>query len=291
MSAIVFEVAKEAGTSVALACRALEVSRSTAYAQRDRKPSDRDSETAELDVAIRAVFEASKGWYGSPRVYEELVAQGYKTSRKRVAQRMKALGLRARRPKRFRKTTQADGSPVAPNLLDRQFSGYAKNEVWVGDVTYVWTLRGWLYLAILVDLGTRGIVGWATSDHCDTDLCLLALERAVARHHPPAGLLHHTDRGSTYTAKAYQKRMEQLGMVVSMSRKGDCWDNAVAESTIGTIKAELLADWTPPTRAIATHALFRYIEGFYNPKRRHSSLGYRSPLEVEFALLNSAQAA
>ena len=291
MSAVVFEVAKEAETSVAVACRALGVSRSTAYAKRDREPPPRSSETAQLDVAIRAVFAANQGRYGSPRVYRELRDQEYRTSRKRVAERMKVLGLVARRPKRFRRTTQADGSPVAPNLLGRQFSGHGRNEVWVGDVTYIWTWEGWEYLAILVDLGTRAIVGWATSQWCDTDLCLLALERAVARHHPPAGLMHHTDRGSTYTASAYQKRLAELGMVASMSRKGDCWDNAVAESTIGTIKAELLADWTPPSRAIGTHALFHYIEGYYNARRRHSSLGYRSPIEVEFSLLNSARAA
>jgi transposase InsO family protein len=291
MSAVVFELAKEAEQPVVRVCRALEVSRSTAYARRGRPPSRRARETMRLDVEVRAVFEESRGRYGSPRVHAELREQGRQASRKRVARRMKAQGLRARRPKRFRRTTQADGSPVAPNLLARQFSGHGKNEVWVGDVTYVWTWEGWLYLAILVDLGTRGIVGWATSERCDTKLCLRALERAVARHHPPVGLMHHSDRGSTYTAEDYQDRMDQLGMVVSMSRKGDCWDNAVAESTIGSIKAELLADWTPPSRTTAMQALFHYIEGFYNPRRRHSSLGYCSPLAVELSLLNSHRAA
>lgn len=288
MSALVLQLAKEAEQPIARVCRALDVSRSTVYAGRSRPPSLRRRDTMALDVEVKAVFREHHGRYGSPRVHQELRAQGRHTSRKRVANRMKELGLQARRPKRFRRTTQADGSPVAPNLLGRRFSGYARNEVWVGDVTYIWTLEGWLYLAILVDLGTRGIVGWATSEWCDTNLCLLALERAVARHHPPPGLVHHSDRGCTYTASAYQRRLAVLGMVPSMSRKGDCWDNAVAESTIGTIKAESLDGPAPPTRAAAVHELFVYIEGYFNRRRRHSALGYRTPVEVQFLLLAEA---
>jgi transposase InsO family protein len=291
VSAVVFQLAKEAKQPVARVCRALGVSRSTFYARRTRRPSARGRETAALDVELKAVFEEHKGRYGSPRVHHELQAQGRRTSRKRVAERMRELGLRARRPKRFRTTTHADGAPVAPNLLDRQFSGHAHNEVWVGDVTYIWTCEGWMYLAILIDLATRGIVGWATSEWCDTALCLLALERAVARHRPRPGLMHHTDRGCTYTASAYQKRMDELGMVVSMSRKGNCWDNAVAESTIGTIKAELLDGPTPPTRGIVSQELFLYIEGYFNRRRRHSTLGYRTPVDVQFDLLAEARRA
>lgn len=291
MSAVVFELAKEAEQSVARVCRALGVSRSTLYARRARRPSARHRETAALDVEVKAVFEEHRGRYGSPRVHQELRAQGQCASRKRVAERMRELGLRARRPKRFRRTTQADGSPVAPNLLGRRFSGHGRNEVWVGDVTYIWTWEGWMYLAILIDLGTRGIVGWATSEWCDSALCLLALERAVARHHPGHGLMHHSDRGSTYTSSSYQKRLAELGMVPSMSRKGDCWDNAVAESTIGTIKAELLNGSTPPTRAAVTQELFLYIEGYFNRRRRHSTLGYRTPIDVQFDLLAEARLA
>ena len=291
MSAVVFQVAKEAEQSVAAVCRALGVSRSTLYARRARPACRRRQETAAIDVEVKAAFEEHRGRYGSPRIHRELREGGRRVSRKRVAERMKQLGLQARRRRRFRITTQADGSPVAPNLLNRQFSGHKPSEVWVGDVTYIWTAEGWLFLAILIDLATRGIVGWATSEWCDTSLCLLALERAVARHRPPPGLMHHTDRGCTYTSVAYQKRLAELGMVVSMSRRGNCWDNAVAESTIGTIKAELLQDATPPTRHSVTQELFLYIEGYYNRRRRHSTLGYRAPVDVQFDLLAEARLA
>jgi len=291
VSAVVFRVAKEAEQSVAKVCRALNVSRSTLYARRTRPPSRRSRETAAIDLEVKAAFDEHRGRYGSPRLHRELHERGRRVSRKRVARRMKELGLRARRPTRYRVTTQADGSPVAPNLLARRFDGHAPNEVWVGDVTYIWTLEGWLYLAILIDLGTRGIVGWATSEWCDTSLCLLALERAVARYHPSKGLMHHTDRGSTYTSEAYQKRLRALGIVTSMSRKGNCWDNAVAESTIGTIKAELLDDMPLATRRAVTQELFLYIEAYYNRRRRHSALGYRAPVDVQFDLLAKAQSA
>jgi putative transposase len=169
----------------------------------------------------------------------------------------------------------------APNVLRRRFTWSQPNQAWVGDITYVWTARGWAFLALLVDLSTRNIVGWAVGDHCDTDLALRALNAAVARHRPPTGLLHHTDRGSTYTATAYRDRLADLGMTASMSRRGNCWDNAVAESTIGSIKAELLDGWTPDDGDDLASELFVYIEAFYNRQRLHSAIGYVTPAEME----------
>lgn len=292
MSADVTLLAKETGASVAAVCRALEVPRSTVYARRNRVPSKRARQTAALDVAVRAVHAQSEGRYGSPRVHHALRRDGQRVGRKRVAARMRALGLRARRPKRFRRTTQADPLHIpAPNVLQRRFDGRAPDEVWVGDITYIWTLVGWVYLAIMVDLGTRAIVGWALSRRCDTELALKALDAAVGRRNPAPGLLHHTDRGSTYTAAIYRAKLHALGMTASMSGRGNCWDNAVAESTIGTIKSELFGDSIPDDMDHVQRMLFPYIEGFYNRRRLHSSLGYIAPADQERLALNSIQVA
>jgi transposase InsO family protein len=195
---------------------------------------------------------------------------------------MRALGLQARCPKRFRRTTRADAShAAAPNVLDRRFDWARPDQAWVGDITFIWTLDGWVYLAVIIDLCTRAIVGWAVSRRCDTALALHALEAAVARRRPGRGLLHHTDRGATYTAADYRARLKELGMHVSMSRKGNCWDNAVAESTIGTIKTELFGDRVPGDIGKVRNELFPYIEGFYNRQRLHSSLGYITPAEKD----------
>jgi putative transposase len=288
MTADVHLLAAEANVPVAAVCRTLGVARSTAYERRTRKPSQRARETAALDVAIRAVHTESERRYGSPRVHRALQQAGHQVGRKRVAERMRAAGLQARRPKRFRRTTEADPSKSpAPNVLARRFDGWAPDQAWVGDITYIWTLMGWVYLAIVVDLGTRAIVGWAVGLRCDTVLALRALDNAVVRRRPALGLLHHTDRGSTYTADDYQERLRALGMQISMSRKGNCWDNAVAESTIGTIKAELLDSLVPTDIHHVQRLLFPYIEGFYNRRRLHSSLGYITPEEMEKRALNS----
>ena len=282
MTADVHRLAAASNAPVAAVCRALDLPRSSVYARRSRPPSKRAIETAQLDVEVAAIHAESKRRYGSPRVHQALRRQGRRISRKRVEARMRALGLRARRPKRFRRTTRANSAHApAPNLLERRFHWSAPNRAWAGDITYVWTAEGWCYLAILVDLCTRAIVGWAVSEHCDTDLALHALEAAAARHRPEAGLLHHTDRGSTYTAADYRKRLHELGMQASMSRKGNCWDNAVAESTIGTIKAELFGDRVPGSIDDVRNLLFPYIEGFYNRRRLHSSLNYMTPAEKE----------
>lgn len=286
MIADVHRLAAESQASVAAVCRALKLPRSTAYARRGRPPGARAKDTAVLDVEVRAAHAESGGRYGSPRVHEALRRNGRRVSRKRVASRMRVLGLVGRRPKRFRRTTEANpADATAANLLARRFHWPAPDQAWVGDITFVWTAVGWAYLALLVDLCTRTIVGWAVSDRCDTTLALRALDAAVARRRPGQGLLHHTDRGATYTATAYQKRLTDLGMLSSMSRTGNCWDNAVAESTIGTIKAELLHDWLPQDREDLATALFPYIESFYNRRRLHSAIGYVTPAEKELSVI------
>lgn len=284
--------AAEAQASVAAVCRALDLPRSTVYARETATLSARARDTLELDAAIRAEFEDSGRRYGSPRVHRALRVRGRRVGRKRVEGRMRALGLAARRPKRFRRTTQADARhTAAPNVLARRFVWPEPNQAWVGDITYVWTLRGWAFLALLVDLCSRRITGWAVSYHCDTTLALTALRNAVARHRPGPGLIHHTDRGATYTAGDYRKALDACEMVASMSAKGDCWDNAVAESTIGTIKAEALREHVPADIDELRRILFPYIEGFYNHHRLHSTLDYQSPAEYERNLENSTHAA
>ena len=288
MTADVHRLAAACSAPVAAVCRVLKLPRSSVYARRARPVSARAKDTAQLDVEIAAVHAESERRYGSPRVHRHLRRQGRRVGRKRIEARMRALGLRGRPPKRFRRTTQANAAHTpAPNLLERRFNWDVPNRAWAGDITYVWTAEGWCYLAILVDLCTRAIVGWALGKHCDTSLALRALEAAVARRHPAPGLLHHTDRGSTYTAADYRARLQQLGMQASMSRKGNCWDNAVAESTIGTIKAELFGDRVPGSIDEVQRMLFPYIEGFYNRRRLHSSLDYMTPAEKEILTSHS----
>ena len=290
MTADVHLLADETRTSVAAVCRALELPRSSVYARRNRPPSRRAQDTAQLDVEVAALHAESKQRYGSPRVYRALRRQGRRVSRKRIEARMRTLGLRSKRGKRFRRTTQADAAHApSPNLLNRQFTRSVPHEAWCGDITFIWTQHGWVYLAILVDLCTRSIVGWAVSEHCDAELALRCLNRAVARHRPSVGLLHHSDRGATYTAGAYRSRLHELGMIQSMSRRANCWDNAVAESTIGSIKTELF-DAIPVDIHDVQHQLFEYIESFYNRNRLHSTLDYATP-EEKLQLSAAAQVA
>jgi putative transposase len=290
VTADVHLLADETKTSVAAVCRALELPRSSVYARRKRSQSRRAQDTAQLDVEVAAAHAESKQRYGSPRVHRALRRQGRRVSRKRVEARMRALGLRSKRVKRFRRTTQADSAHApSPNLLNREFTRATPHEAWCGDITFIWTEQGWVYLALLVDLCTRSIVGWAVSEHCDAELAVRCLNAAVARHRPSAGLLHHTDRGSTYTAFAYRSRLRELGMIQSMSRRGNCWDNAVAESTFGSIKTELF-DQVPVDIHDVQHQLFEYIESFYNRHRLHSTLDYVTPHEKQ-QLLAATQAA
>lgn len=277
-----FIAAEKASYPVTVLCRVLRLSTSGFYVWLNRPPSKRAKATAVLHAAIKVAFVDSRCTYGSPRVHAELVAQGWKVSKTRVEREMRKLGLLARRPKKFRVTTDsAHDKPVAENALDRKFDASQPNQVWTTDVTYVWTQEGWLYLAIIIDLFSRRVVGWATANHMRTSLVLNALRMALGRRLPDAGLLHHSDRGTQYASTMYRDALAELDIVCSMSRKGNCWDNAVSESFFSTIKHELIHrhDWG--SRAAASLAIAEYIECFYNTRRRHSYLGFRSPVEHE----------
>lgn len=277
---------------LALMCRVLEVSRSGFYAWRRRGPSERARQEEKLRQAVRRVFRESHGRYGSPRLLRELRAQGMGTSKRRVERLMREEGLRARPRRRFVVTTDSGHrDEVAGNQLDRRFAVEAvegPDRVWVSDITYLWTAEGWLYLAVVLDLGTRRVVGWGMGATLETRLVLDALRMALRRRRPRPGLLHHSDRGSQYTSAAYRAALAAAGLAASMSRRGDCWDNAVAESFFATLKWELVRRSRWATRAQARTAVFEYIEAWYNGRRRHSSLGYVSPAEYELALTRRA---
>jgi putative transposase len=274
--------AEKAYFPVAALCRVLEVTRQGYYAYAEREPGPRAASEAELEVRLRAVFEESRGTYGSPRVRAQLQRDGVPASKRRVERLMRGLGLVARRPRRFVSTTLADGTHrIEPNLLRRDFSASRPNERWVTDITYVQTDEGWAYLAVILDLCSRAVVGWSLDATAPTALALRALDMAVKRRRPPAGLLHHSDRGCQYTSSEYRAGLAAHGMEVSMSRKGNCWDNAVAESFFATLKAELVHSRRWTTRNELRSAVFEYVESFYNRRRLHSSLGYRTPAEIE----------
>jgi transposase InsO family protein len=277
-----FVAAEKAWAPVAVLCRILEVSRSGYYSWEERGRSSRSADDEKLAVHIVAAFEAGRGAYGSPRVQEELAAAGLAVSRKRVARIMRKLGLEGRRKRRFKATTDSGHDmPVADNVLDRKFEVAAPDVAWVTDITYVWTAEGWLYLAAILDLFSRRVVGFAMSHRINRALVLEALRVAVGRRVPNAGLVHHSDRGSQYASDDYQDALDDLGVVCSMSRKGNCWDNAVAESFFATLKTECVYPRRFATRTEAREAIFEFIEVFYNRRRRHSTLGYLSPVEFE----------
>jgi putative transposase len=287
-----FIQAEKARFPVAVMCNVLEVSTSGYYAWLRRPRSRRAAEDVRLGAAIAASHARSRRTYGRPRILADLREQGEHVSGKRVARLMRQRGIASIRRRRFTATTDSRHTQsVAPNVLQRAFDVKALNEAWVGDVTFIWTLAGWLYLAVLIDLGSRRVVGWATSETNDRALALRALDAALARRRPRAGLVHHTDRGSPYASREYREALRRTGAVASMSRAGDCWDNAVAESFFGTLRAELLDHESYTTRAAATAAVEEYIEGFYNRHRRHSSIGYISPMEYELRLLSASRAA
>ncbi len=262
-------------------CRWLDVTRSGFYAWRRRPESTHAREDRRLTVLVRASFEASKRRYGSPRVHEDLLEQDEHVSRKRVVRLMQKDGLQARRRKRYTLTTMSDhDQPVAANLLDRQFAADAPNQRWVGDTTeFVIGGSGKLYLAAILDLFSRFIVGWAVSAVNDRHLTIKALQVALKRRCPDAGLLHHSDRGCTYASEDYQDVLDTHGMTCSMSRRGNCHDNAVMESFFSTVKSELREHFD--SNGEATMELFDYIEVFYNQRRRHSTLGQISPAAFE----------
>ena len=277
-----FIAVEKASFPVRLLCRVLEVSRAGFYAWQDRAPSPHAQADERLGLEIAAIHAESRQRYGSPRVHAELRARGHRISRKRVARLMCQHGLAGRRRRRSRATTDSCHTlPVASNVLARQFTQPAPDRAWVTDITYIATGEGWLYLAVILDLCSRLIVGWAVSDRIARELTLNALDMALVRRRPLEGLLHHSDRGSQYASGDYQAVLADAGIVCSMSRRGNCWDNAVAESFFATLKVELVHDARWETRATARTELFEYIEVFYNGQRRHSSLGYLSPRAFE----------
>jgi putative transposase len=287
-----FIAAEKAHFPIRALCTTLGVSRAGFYAWQERAPSVHAQTDERLGLEIAAIHGESRQRYGSPRVHAELVDRGRQTSRKRVARLMRHRGLAGRRRRRFRTTTDSRHTfPVAPNVLARQFEQQAPDLAWVTDITYIPTGEGWLYLAVILDLYSRFVVGWAMSERITRDLTLNALDMALVRRCPPPGLLHHSDRGSQYASADYQQVLTAAGIVGSMSRRGNCWDNAVAESFFASIKVELVHDATWVTRAAARAELFEYIEVFYNGQRRHSSLGYLSPRAFERQCMEQRAAA
>jgi transposase InsO family protein len=267
---------------IRLMCRTLAVSPAGYYAWRSRPESHRAVSARTLLSAIRVIHQESRATYGSPSIWDALLKQGHCVGEHRVARLMRQAGLRAKTVKKWRATTQSQHRfPVAANTLDRQFMVESPNRVWAGDLTYVWTTEGWLYLAVILDLYSRRVIGWAMGHRLTVDLAERALIMALANRRPRAGLLHHSDRGSQYAATSYQQLLATHGVTVSMSRKGNCWDNACIESFFGTLKRELVYHRHYATREDATRDIFEYIEVFYNRQRRHSTLGYHSPAEYE----------
>ena len=271
---------------VRLMCRVLEASPSGFYDWLRRPESQRAAEDRALIEKIQAVHNESRRTYGSPRVHASLKAAGYRIGRKRVARLMRENDIRAKAKRKFKVTTDSrHDHPVVPNRLDRQFMVEAPNTVWLADLSYIWTREGWLYLAVVLDLFSRQVVGWAMDEQMPQELTLAALDMALQRRRPLPGLMHHSDRGSQYAAGAYQKRLAEHGIVCSMSRKGNCWDNAPMESFFHTLKTELVHHRDYLTRDEARRDIFEYIEVFYNRQRRHSTLGYLSPAQFEVTAL------
>lgn len=272
----------KAKMSVRRLCDSFGVSPSSYYAWRKYEPSKRALDDAQLTAKVRAIYHEHNGRYGSPRVFKELKTRGEKVSRKRVERLMRQHGIRGTFRRRFRRTTDSQHKhPVAPNLLERNFKVNAPNRVWVGDITYVWTNEGWSYLAVLIDLYSRKVIGWALSNRLTRDLALRALRMALVTRQPPAGLIHHTDRGCQYASHEYRQVLANAGIRQSMSRVGDCWDNAVSESFFASIKKELIHRESYATRTEAYDAISEYIDNYFNARRRHSAIGYAIPNQLE----------
>jgi putative transposase len=278
-----FIAAEKAQHSVALLCRVLRVSRSGFYAWLGREPSARARADAALTEQIEAIHRESRGTYGAPRVHAELAdAHGIRCGRKRVARLMRAAGLAGVCRRRTVRTTRRDGTAeVSEDLVKRAFTASAPDRLWVADITYLPTWQGFLYLAVVLDAFSRRIVGWAMADHLRTELVVDALEMALWNRRPTTEVIHHSDHGCQYTSLAFGRRCRQAGIAVSMGSVGDCYDNAMAESFFATLECELIARSRWRTHAEARMAVFDFIEGFYNPRRRHSALAYLSPAEYE----------
>jgi putative transposase len=269
---------------ITLMCQSFSVSTSGFYAWLSRPQSEQEQRRQTILAQVRAIHTEVKRRYGSPRIYEELLDRGVACSLNTVAKLMHDNDIRAKTARKFRNTMDSNHKrPVADNVLDRQFNPSKPNEVWLGDITYIWTREGWLYLAAVEDLFSRMVVGWSMADHMESRLVVDALGMAVSRRLPEEGLLAHSDRGSQYASEHYQTLLLKHGIDCSMSGKGQCWDNAPMESFFGTLKKELVYDEDYHTREQARSSIFDYIEVFYNLKRRHSALGYLSPVAFEKA--------
>ncbi len=265
-------------------CNVLEVSRSGYYSWQSRPESKQSRKRKKLLHNIREIHSKKhKDSYGSPRIHRELKKQGEFCNEKTVAKIMNEAGIQAKTVKKFKVTTDSNHShPVAENVLNREFNqATAPNQIWVSDITYIWTFEGWMYLACVVDLYSRKVVGWSMSSRMTKELVLDALQMAIHQRHPSKKLLHHSDRGSQYCSEKYQNLLKEIGIRCSMSRKGNCWDNAVMESFFATLKKELVHHERYKTRAEARMSIFEYIEVFYNRERVHSALGYQSPEQFE----------
>ena len=279
--------ANKAGMTIDRVCALMDVSVSGFYAWKSRDPSKRQLDDMVLLAHIRSQFASSNETYGAPRMHVELREDGVSVGRHRVARLMRDNGLKALQKRRYKKTTDSGhGSPVAANILDQDFACDMPNQKWGADISYIWTAEGWLYLAIVLDLYSRRIVGWATSNRLKKGLALKALQRAIVLRRPRPGLIHHSDRGSQYCSDDYRRLLKAQDIVPSMSGKGNCFDNAMVETVFKTIKSEMIWRTSFQTRSAAELAIGRYIDGFYNPRRRHSALGYKSPaiFEAEMAI-------
>jgi putative transposase len=248
--------------------------------KRGGRPNRKRLTDAQLLALIQTIHRELKGAYGSPRMLREIRQRGFPAGKERVERLMRDNGIRARHKRRYKATTDSEHAlPVAPNLLERNFTPSAPNQAWAADLTYVWTTEGWLYLAVVLDLFNREVVGWSIKPRMTADIVIDALTMAWFRRRPAPGLIHHSDRGSQYASQAFQDKLAAYGMVCSMSRKGNCWDNAPSESFFNSLKNERVHGTRYDTRAEAVADLFAYIEVFYNRSRRHSTLGYKSPTQ------------
>jgi putative transposase len=272
-------------------CKVLGVSQSGYFAYRGRSASNRQQSDMVMLAHVRSAFSLSNGTYGSPRMTRDLQDDGFAIGRRRTARLMRENGMQARQKRRFKRTTDSDDHwPVARNVIDQDFTATGPDEKWGVDISYIWTREGWLYLAVVIDLFARRVVGWATGNRLHRDLALAALRKALIIKCPAEGLIHHSDRGSQYCSIDYQAELRQHGIVTSMSGKGNCYDNAMVETLLPpfgrclrpkTIKIEMIWRTRFNTRADAHNAIARYIDGFYNPIRRHSALDYLSPVQFE----------
>jgi putative transposase len=259
-------------------CQVFGIAPSRYYDWQRKQQSERAKQDADLLAAIRRIFAQFRGRYGAPRVHGQLAREGIAVSRKRVARLMREAGLKAKGRRKYKATTDSEHAlPIAPNLLERDFHAERPDAAWVSDITYIWTRQGWMYLAVILDLYSRKVVGWSLADRMTAALVCNALDAAVRLRQPKAGLVFHSDRGSQYASRAFRRRLWRHQMRQSMSRKGNCWDNAVAESFFATIKKELVRNRAFDTRESARAEVFEYIEVFYNRQRAHSLLSYETP--------------